>query len=158
MFARMSYTWQLMGASWSVLKRDKALVLFPLFSGIACLLVIASFILPVFAVDMHWLKAAADNPTTQQKVLGWAYLFAFYFANYFVITFFNVGIVACAASRMAGGEPTFAGGFREAMSRIHLIAAWALLAATVGTILKAIEQRSEKFGAFVASILGAAWS
>ena len=50
MFARISYTWQLMGASLSVLKRDKALVLFPLFSGIACILVIASFIAPLFMV------------------------------------------------------------------------------------------------------------
>src|SRR5438105_9739531 len=122
MFERISYTWQLMGASLSVLKRDKALVLFPLFSGIACLLVMASFVLPVFAVDMHWLKAAAEHPTTQQKILGWTYLFAFYFVNYFVITFFNVGIVACAVSRMAGGDASFSGGLQAAMKRIHLIA------------------------------------
>ena len=34
MFTRLSYTWNLMAASWAALKRDKILVLFPLFSAV----------------------------------------------------------------------------------------------------------------------------
>jgi len=79
MFQRMQYTWQLMGASWTVLKRDKELILFPLFSGIACMLVIASFVTPLFFTDMTWLKNSIENPTPAEKVFHWAYLFAFYF-------------------------------------------------------------------------------
>ncbi len=157
-FERLSYTWELMRASGSVLKRDKALVLFPLFSGIACLLVLASFIAPLFVADTHWLRASFEHPSQQQKVLAWVYLFAFYFVNYFVITFFNVAIVACAVSRLAGGEPTFGGGLREAFSRIHLIAGWALLSATVGLLLKLIETQNKKVGHLIASVLGAAWT
>jgi p-aminobenzoyl-glutamate transporter AbgT len=150
---KLSHTWSLMGASWDVLRRDKKLILFPLLSGICCLIVIASFIVPaVIGGHVH-------KPTTQaEKVRDWVMLFCFYFANYFVITFFNAGIVACAVSRMAGGEPTVGGGFREAFKRVHLIAAWALLAATVGIILRIIEERSEKVGQIVAAVLGSAWS
>ena len=158
MFEKLSYTWQIMGASWSILKRDKAMVLFPLFSGISCMLVIASFVAPLFYVDLPALTGLPGHPSPSQKFLGWTYLFAFYFVNYFVITFFNVGIVACAASRMAGGEPSFAAGLREAMKRIHLIAAWALVSATVGIILRMIESYNKKIGGFIAGILGAAWT
>jgi hypothetical protein len=158
MFARISYTWQLMGASWQVLKQDKALVLFPLFSGISCLVVIASFTVPLFMVDLTAWKGQVGHWTQAQQIAGWAYLFAFYFVNYFVITFFNVGIVSCAVTRMAGGEPSFAGGMRAAMQRIHLIAGWALLSATVGLILKIIESYSRKVGRIVAGLLGAAWT
>jgi hypothetical protein len=158
MFARISYTWEIMGAAWSVLKRDKALVLFPLCSSFACFLVIASFIVPFFMVDLSGLREAHGHFSQAQQIAGWAYLFAFYFVNYFVITFFNVGIVSCAVARMAGAEPTFGTGMRAALQRIHLIAGWALVSATVGLILKIIESYSKKFGRIVAGILGLAWS
>jgi hypothetical protein len=158
MFARLSYTWEIMGASWAVLKRDKALVFFPLISSVACLMVIASFAMPLFFVDLHMLKGSLGNLTPQQKIAGWAYLFAFYFVNYFVITFFNVGIVSSAVVLMAGGEPSFSGGIKAALQRVHLIAGWALVSATVGLILKIIESYNKRFGRLIASLLGAAWT
>jgi hypothetical protein len=59
---------------------------------------------------------------------------------------------------MQGGDPTFADGWKAAISRVHLIAGWALVAATVGLILKAIESRSGKIGKFVSALLGTAWT
>ncbi len=44
------------------------------------------------------------------------------------------------------------------MKRIHLIAGWALVSATVGLILKIIESYNKKIGGIVASLLGAAWT
>jgi len=146
MFERMSYTWQIMGASWQILRKDKGLVLFPLFSSICCLIVMASFFLP-----LHNLGRARDP-------MFYVVLFCFYFANYFVITFFNTGIVACAVSRMAGGDPTLMGGLREAFKRIHLIAGWALVSATVGLVLRMVAERSRLLGRIVTAILGGAWT
>lgn len=159
MFAKLTYTWELMLASWAVLKRDKTLILFPLFSCAACMVVIASFIVPV-AINFPALKGAvatAGHLTPQQRVIGWAYLFAFYFVSYFVITFFNVGIISCAAWRIAGEETTFAGGMRAAFGRIHLIAGWALVSATVGVILKILSSH-KRVGQIVSGVLGAAWT
>ncbi len=65
MFERISYTWELMRASWDVLKRDKALVLFPLFSSVACLLVLASFVAPLFFVDLTVWKGSLWHLTQQ---------------------------------------------------------------------------------------------
>ena len=160
MFGKISYTWELMKASWDVLKRDKEILVFPLLSGLCCLAVMASFAVPMVMTD-HWRPPSTEagaQPSVAEQVFYYSLLFAFYFTNYFVITFFNTAVVGCAVSRMAGGDPNIAGGFRLAFSRIHLIAGWALVAATVGLILRIIEERSEKVGRFVAGLLGMAWT
>ena len=88
----------------------------------------------------------------------YGFVFLFYIANFFVITFFNTAIISCAMLRMAGGSPTVGDGFREAMARLPQIAGWALLSATVGLILRIIEDRSKWIGRLVAGLLGMAWT
>jgi hypothetical protein len=44
------------------------------------------------------------------------------------------------------------------MARLPQIVGWALVSASVGLLLKAIESYSEKFGQIVAALLGGAWS
>lgn len=153
---KISHTWSLMGASWRVLKQDKELLIFPLISGICCLFVIASFALPMFMTDSWQLPD--ENATPAQQVVYYAILFAFYLCNYFVIVFFNAAIVACAAIRLRGGEPTVSDGFRMALARLPLIFGWALVSATVGIILRIIEDKSKNIGRFVAGLLGMAWT
>jgi hypothetical protein len=150
MFARIAYTWRLMGASVEVLKKDKELLFFPLISSVCCLLVLASFATPIF-LTRAW-EGAPLGP------LYYAVMFAFYFCNYFVITFFNAAIVGSAVMRLSGGEPTFGDGLRAALSRLPQILAWAALAATVGLVLRVIEERSKRIGQLVAGLMGAAWS
>ena len=130
--------------------------MFPLLSGIACLAVLASFAVPL------WSAGVLEQLQTEQNVsldnpLVWVLLFAFYFCNYFVIVFFNSALVACAVIRFRGGDPTVADGFRAAFARLPQIVAWALVSATVGVILKAIESRSRRAGGIAAGLLGAAW-
>lgn len=159
MFAKIGYTWDLMKASLSILRQTPSLLMFQLLSGLSCLLVLASFLVPIVVTRSYRLPQSEDGTVPlETKVLYYGVLFLFYFANYFVITFFNTAIIAGAISRMAGGEPTVGGCLREAVSRIHLIAGWALLQATVGLILRIIEQQSEKVGRFVAGLLGSAWT
>jgi hypothetical protein len=51
-----------------------------------------------------------------------------------------------------------ADGFKAAAARLPLIVGWALVSATVGLILRIIEDRSEKVGKLVAALLGMSWS
>ena len=85
-------------------------------------------------------------------------LFLFYLCNFTVITFFNTAIIAGAIDRMSGGDPTVNSCLNAAFSRLPLIFGWALVSATVGLVLRIIEDRSEKVGAFVAGLLGMGWS
>lgn len=153
---KFSNSWSLMRASWEVLKDDKEILAFPLFSGICCLLVLAAFALPLLASG-SWQPPGGDA-STNEHVIYYAKLFLFYFCNYFVIVFFNTAIIACATIRLSGGNPTVTDGLRTAIARLPLIAGWALISATVGLILRIIEDRSEKVGQFVAGFLGMAWT
>jgi hypothetical protein len=153
---KIARTWSLMSDSWQVLKLDKSLVVLPLISGVRCMLLLASFAIPIF-VTGAW-HPPGHNAETQQQVLYYGILFAFYVANYFIVVFFNAAIVACAATRMGGGNPTIGDGLRAAASRLPVIAGWALVSGTVGLILRVIEDRSDRIGQIVAGLLGMAWT
>src|SRR5262249_11731665 len=105
---KITRTWSLMSECWQVLKEDKKLLVFPLISGICCLLVLASFAVPLYTTN-SWQPPGHDA-TTQRQIVYYGTLFLFYFCNYLVIVYFNAAIVACAASRMTGGDPTIADG------------------------------------------------
>ena len=142
----------LAGQSWRVLMMDKALLVFPLLSGIACFLVLASF------AGVALVSGVRIKDPEHVELAHWIVFFLYYFANYFVIVFFNVALVACAMIRFNGGEPTVRDGLNAARERLGLIAAWAFLAATVGVILQMIEERVGFLGKIVIMILGAVWT
>ena len=163
MFERAARGWELAQQSWRVLKVDKELLVFPLLSGIACVLVMASFAIPLWTtgfVDSVLEDEAVNQAGGVQpnQILGIAILFAYYFVNYFVIVFFNSALVACAIIRFKGGNPNLRDGFSAASSLLPQIAGWAFVAATVGVILRVIESQSEKVGQIIAGLLGMAWS
>lgn len=160
MFERISNGWQLMKQSWRVLMQDKELMIFPLLSGFSCMLVLASFIFPLFGLGYADILFE-DNQLNQdelQNPLVYVILFAFYFVNYFVIVFFNSALISCAIIRLTGGNPTIGDGFSAAMKRIPQIAAWALLSASVGVILKVMESRFQRVGAIISAALGTVWT
>jgi Family of unknown function (DUF6159) len=155
MFEKLRIGWQLAGESFAVLKADKKLLVFPLLSGLACLLILLSFGGILFGMDI--IPAALKNPDQSTRFLLFALGFAFYFVNYFVVIFFNSALMACALVRFNGGEPTLGDGLRAATSRLPQILGWALVSATVGMLLKVIESWSDKVGQFVTSLVGMAW-
>lgn len=160
MFERFSNGFALARQSWEVLKREKHLLFFPLISGVCCLLVMASFALPLIASEdvRAAFQAAEEGDDPLQNPLYLVVLFGFYFVNYFVIIFFNSALIACAVKSFYGESPTIGEGLRASMARLPQIFAWALISATVGLVLRVIEDRSEKVGAIVAGLLGMAWS
>jgi hypothetical protein len=117
---------------------------------------LASFAIPIYASGA-W-EPPAHDVAPQRQVAYYGTLFAFYVCNYFIVVFFNAAIIACAAVRLGGGNPTIADGLRAATSRLPVIAGWALVSATVGLVLRIIEDRSGKVGRIVSGLLGMAWT
>ena len=153
---KIARTWSLMSECWEILRQDKNLLFFPLLSGICCMMLMASFAIPIWMTSA-WQPPGHDAAATHQ-VLYYGTLFAFYVCNYFIVIFFNAAIVACAAARMGGGEPTIADGLRAAASRLPVIIGWALVSATVGLILRIIEDRSDKVTRIIAGLIGMGWT
>lgn len=153
---KLSTTWALMGASWRMLKQDRELLLFPVISGLCSLALIAIFAAPLiiyhqpdWTQEAHLQRQFADN---------YGLLFFFYFATYFIGTFFNAAIIACAMKRMRGLNPTTRDGLSEALAALHLIFAWSVVSATVGIVLRMLEDRAPWLMRLLLSFVGVLWS
>jgi hypothetical protein len=135
------------------LSRETRILVFPILSAISAVLLAASFFVPIYQSGI--LKAIA---TRHSQWTDWVPVVSWYFANTFVVVFFNSALVACADIRMRGGEPTVADGLRIAAGRIHRIAAWTLLSSTVGLVLRSVEESSDRIGRIATAFLGVAWT
>jgi hypothetical protein len=153
MSGSISNSWELVKASANVLRLDKELMVFPLLSGIATVLVTVSFILP-FAVTGGVHAFDRDGARYLAYVVG----FFFYLVQYAIIFFFNSALVGAALIRLAGGDPTLSDGLAIAAKRFPSILGYAALAATVGMVLRFISERSGILGRFVVGAVGMAWS
>jgi hypothetical protein len=88
----------------------------------------------------------------------WAWLFVFYVVNFFIVVFFNVALVSVAGDRLSGGHATVNDGLRIAWQRSGKIFQWAMLAATVGILLRLLERNAGWLARLTAGMFGAAWS
>lgn len=149
MFDKFSRSWDLVKASASVLRSDKELMLFPVISGLVTLVVLATFLLPMFA-----LRLFADGFGVGGVVFG----FLFYFVQYSVMIFFNCALVGAAMIRLDGGDPTLRDGFNAAKARIPAILGYAAIAATVGVFLQGMKSKDNFLVRMIGSLLGAAWT
>lgn len=150
MFQALSRSWSLVKASAAVLRSDSELLVLPLLSSIAALLVAATFLLPVLSLRVF--EGGEIGP------LGALIGFAFYLCQYFVIFFFNSALVGAAMIRLQGGDPTVADGLRIATGKLGAILGYAAIAATVGLLLKIISERSGRIGRIITGLLGTAWT
>ncbi len=142
-------SWQLVKQSYSVLMKDKELVWFPIISGMVTLGLLISFIIPLVAAKLF-------TPST----LFYSIVFLYYILSYFVIIFFNVGLIACADIRIRGGDPEVKDGMSAAMKHLPQILLWAVISATVGLILRMLSDKLEDnfLGQIVLAVLGSAWT
>ncbi|QSZ67566.1 hypothetical protein RJ40_08630 [Methanofollis aquaemaris] len=138
-------------ASFSVLRKDREMMLFPILSGIVTLILVASFALPL-------VLAGFMTESTFEGYGGIVLLFLFYLLSYAVVIYFNTALIACADIRLRGGDPTVGDGFRIATANFGRLLSWAMVAATVGLVLRLISERSEGLGQLAVALVGAAWS
>jgi len=154
MAGKFSRSWALMKASAGILRSDKSLLMFPLISALCSLLVMASFLIPVAVLAVAGERAGREGLSPGAYVL----LFAFYLVQYFVIIFFNTALAGSALQRLRG-EPTSLGeGIAVARSRWVSILGYALISATVGLFLRALQERLGLIGRLVVGFLGLAWT
>lgn len=146
---RIGRSIQLVGQSYRILMQDKELMVLPLISGIVVAGLAASFVVS--------LGIGADEFDRRNPVHV-AATFLFYVATYAIGIFFQAAVVAGATERMRGGDPTVSSALGAAWKRIGAILAWAVVAATVGMILRAIQERAGFLGKIVAGLAGVAWS
>ena len=153
-FDRLSNGWTLAINSFKVLKENKQLIIFPVLSGISLVLIMGSFVLVFLGVN-GWSDENIEDPGT---IGNYLYLFLFYLVNYFIVVFFNMGLIHCTRLYFRGEEVSINAGLRFSLSRIGTIFSWAVFAATVGTILRIIQEESGIIGKIITGIIGIVWN
>lgn len=153
MFRSLSNSLELFKASARVLRADKELLIFPIISTLGVIAVSFLFFVPIALSGL--LNSIVLQPFNFFFFIS---LFLFYVAQYCVIFFANTALVGAALIRIRGGDPTVSDGFRIAASRFIPILGYAVLAATVGMLLKLVSERSRGLGRMVIAIVGMAWN
>lgn len=151
MFDRFKRSADLVKVCATVLRQDTHLLVFPFISAIASIMVVLCFALPMFG-----LKAFDGLGGNNAMVYSAAFLF--YVVQYFVIFYFNVALVGATMIRMDGGTPSVKDGLAVANSRLGSILGYAVIAATVGVILRAIQERVGFLGRIIVGMLGVGWT
>ncbi len=149
---RISRGFRLLRASWEVLKQDRELLVLPVLSFL--LIVVAA----VGLGGLGWASGLFRENREHNNALYYVLAFGFYFVTYFISIYFNAAVIGAAMKRLEGGDPTVGDGLRAANSKLGKIAAWAAVAATVGLILRSLEERAGIFGRIALALVGAAWS
>ena len=155
-FTRFGRSVELVQESGKILRSDSELLVLPLLSGLASLIVIGTF---GYGVWQSGLLPAGDQ--VQPETLPWQLyvaLFVFYFVQYAIIIFFNTALVGAAIAKLSGGEVTVGSALALAVSRIWLILGYALISATIGVLLRYIGERLGFVGRIIEGTLGVAWT
>ncbi len=156
-----SRSWMITKITFAVINKDRELLWFAFLSFLFSTLFAVAMIFPSI------IPAIMDNGLTKDSIQVFEYVIIFltYFGLAFIATFFNVCVVYTTKIRFEGGNATFMESIKFAFSRLPLILKWSLLSASVGLLLRILQQLASnlgKIGQIVANILigilGLAWS
>jgi len=131
-----------------VLKNHPRLVLFPILSGISA---IAFFVLWFGSIFGVIELTGSMAPAAVIFFIG-------YFLTTFITVFFTAALVYESRQVFEGDEPNLKRGMAAAWAVKWKLFAWAVITATVGLILNAIENNNSAVGRTLAAIVGFTWA
>lgn len=155
MFATIGHTFDLIKMSFSVLKKDRELLWFPVFSGLGIVILLALFM--SIASSTGTLERL-DNEEESLSGVDIGLLAIVFYLAYFITIFFNAALVSAALERLRGGDPNVRSGLAHAAKHIHSIIGWSIISASVGLILMILKSRQNNMMTrIVIDMIGGAW-
>ena len=144
---RIRRGWALTKKSWALLNSHRELVRFPLYGGIATIILGLVFLGPgAFALDQHTYGVGVPLVVIGIYVLS------------VVGIYFSVGLAACADRIFRGESATIGDGIAVANSRFGAICGWAALSTAIAVVIGALENQGGALGDIAGRLVGAAWS
>jgi hypothetical protein len=144
----MERGWKLTRLSWAIVRQQPAALMLPLVAAVAEAGIAASYILGV----------TGTHELAHRSLGRYVALYPLYVMLTLVATFANAVIVAIADARLSGQPISVRKALSDTVGRLPLLLGWALIAATVGLVLRILEERLPLAGRIAAAIAGIAWS
>ena len=145
--SRIKRGWALSKKSWGLLNEHRELIRFPLYGGVATiLLAIVTFGPGLYLLDQNSLGGAIPLIVIGIYVLS---VVGFYF---------SVGLAACADMIFRGQPATVGDGLAVARSRFSQICGWAAISTAISVVMGALENQGGIAGDIAARLVGTAWS
>lgn len=154
MVEKLSRGWALTRQSARVVKENPSLAVLPVLSMLFGFVVVVVIAAPTAIVTGLFTDTPADD---NDPVFYIAFAAAIYVCT-FTSIFFNVALAACAGHTLRGEKTSLRAGIAVAARRVVPIVGWALLSATIGLVLRAVQDRTESLGRLAAWLAGAAWA
>ncbi len=146
-FSRLKTGLQLARGSLSVLRDNPGLLWFPLVGGVAGLAYVLVLLGSVFALG----DVGSD-------ALLYAALFVFYVGSTFIASFFTAALMHATRGTFHGEEPNVRESMAAAWRNKGTLLAWAVIAAVVGVIIRALEDSNELVAQVVAVVFSLGWA
>lgn len=136
--------------------QNKHLLVFPLISTIAMIVVTILFFIPISATGIVG-ALAGENTTTGNAayIISAITLFLYYIAANFVVIFSNTALVGAALKLVRGEQATVQDGINIAMSRLGTIFVYAVISATVGMVARGIRDSGRRSNNIIVAIIAA---
>ena len=144
---RIRRGWALTKKSWALLNGHRELIRFPLYGGVATIVLGIVFLGPgVLLLDSHTYAGAIPLIVIGVYVLT------------VIGVYFSVGLAAAADRIFRGEEATLADGLAVARSRFAQICGWAAISTAISVLMAALENQGGLGGQIAARVVGTAWS
>lgn len=143
---RLKVGFRLAGASLSVLRQHPHLLWFPVVGGIAGLVFVGTLLGSVLLTGL-----------SEQSVLLYATLFVVYVGSTFIASFTTAALMHATNQIFHGETPTVRSGLAAAWEHKWQLLVWAIIAAVIGILIRAIEESSDIAGTIVAVLFSLAW-
>src|ERR1700742_514347 len=144
---RIRRGWALTKKSWALLNSHRVLIRFPLYGGIATIILGLVFLGPgAFALDQHTYGIGVPLIVIGIYVLS------------VVGIYFSVGLAACSDRIFRGESATVGDGIAVANQRLGAVCGWAALSTAIALIIGLLENQGGALGDIAGRLVGTAWS
>ncbi len=171
MIRRIIRSWHIFTRAMILINQEKKLLIFPLISFLASLLLMTVIFCSITGVtlaliqggDVDWKMLFLGSEEAEELSLtiratsfvvsAMVYLFAMFVANFCSVAFYS------EIMRGLCDEPvSVRRGFGYALYRLKAIFLWSVLASTVGMLLKFLEERAGLVGKLIIKFVGMVWA
>lgn len=144
--------------SFQILKKNKELAWFPVFTAVSILIALIIFAIVIFITTGDSAQSFFNSQNKEINLALYLVIFVCYLLIFFITNYFLAGIYTIVNAKFNGVDLKLRDGINNANINICKIFIWSAISATVGIVLRIISDKSEFIGKIIVGLLGAAWT